>query len=168
MSARKTVVRTTSANEQAAGLEQRADVVEHAARLRGDVAVDHVAGRRIERHLAGDEQQLPARTAGEYGPIAFGALGLEMACLAWSARLRRDVLRRLDDLAERRQRVQTRIRLMPPLIIARTVCRFGSNRRALTLFAWLCCRPTTGAFPANLAIVFAITALVILWRNPDV
>ena len=52
-------------------------------------------------------------------------------------------------LPERRQRVQTRIRLMPPLIIARTVCRFGSNRRALTLFAWLCCRPTTGPFPHN-------------------
>jgi hypothetical protein len=39
---------------------------------------------------------------------------------------------------ERRHRVQTRMRLTPPLIKARTVCRFGSNRRALTLLAWLC------------------------------
>jgi hypothetical protein len=34
---------------------------------------------------------------------------------------------------DRRQRVQTRMRLMPPLIIARTFCRFGSKRLALTL-----------------------------------
>ena len=47
---------------------------------------------------------------------------------------------------------------MPPLIIARTVCRFGSKRRALTLFAWLCCRPTTGAFPQN-SHCFAISQL---------
>jgi hypothetical protein len=50
-------------------------------------------------------------------------------------------------LLDRRQRVHTRIRLTPPLIIARTAWRLGSNRRALTLFAWLCCRPTTGPFP---------------------
>ena len=43
----------------------------------------------------------------------------------------------LTTLFDRRQRVQTRMRLTPPLIIARTVCRFGSNRRALTLCAWL-------------------------------
>jgi len=43
--------------------------------------------------------------------------------------------------------VQTRIRFTPPLIIARTFWRFGSKRRALTLCAWLTCRPTTGLFP---------------------
>ena len=59
MSARKTVVRTTSANERPPAFEQRAEVVEHAARLRRDVAGDDLAGGRIERHLARQEQQLP-------------------------------------------------------------------------------------------------------------
>lgn len=36
---------------------------------------------------------------------------------------------------ERRHRVQTRKRLTPPLTIARTRCRFGSNRRGVTLWA---------------------------------
>ena len=45
--------------------------------------------------------------------------------------------------------MQTRMRLLPPLMIALTDCRFGSKRRALTLFAWLCCRPTTGPFPQS-------------------
>jgi hypothetical protein len=36
---------------------------------------------------------------------------------------------------DRRHRVHTLMRLIPPLIIARTVCRLGSNRRGLTLFA---------------------------------
>jgi len=52
-------------------------------------------------------------------------------------------------LFERKHRVQTRMRLIPPLISARTVWRFGSNRRGLTLFAWECCRPTTGVFPQS-------------------
>jgi hypothetical protein len=43
----------------------------------------------------------------------------------------------LTTFRERKHRVQTRIRLTPPLIAARTVCKFGSNRRALTLCAWL-------------------------------
>ena len=50
-------------------------------------------------------------------------------------------------LPDRRQRVQTRRRLMPPFTTARTRCRFGSNRRGLTLCAWLMFRPTTGPFP---------------------
>src|SRR5687768_11029350 len=62
---------------------------------------------------------------------------------------------------ERRQRVQTRIRLMPPLIIARTFCRFGSNRLGLTLWAWLTCRPTTGPLP-QISQRLAITALLAL------
>jgi hypothetical protein len=36
---------------------------------------------------------------------------------------------------------------MPPLTIARTRWRFGSNRRAVTLCAWLTFRPTTGPLP---------------------
>ena len=59
----------------------------------------------------------PARTAGEYGPIAFGASGLEIALFIRAIELARAAYAALIDLAcERRQRVQTRIRLMPPLI----------------------------------------------------
>ena len=36
---------------------------------------------------------------------------------------------------------------MPPFTSARTRCRFGSNRRGLTLCAWLMLRPTTGPLP---------------------
>src|SRR5205085_12700974 len=61
-------------------------------------------------------------------------------------------------LPERRQRVQTRMRRTPPAIIARTVCRFGSNRRALTLFAWLFWRPTTGVLP-QISHFFAMNQL---------
>src|SRR5258708_1522790 len=50
----------------------------------------------------------------------------------------------LTTLPERRQRVQTRRRRIPPFTIARTRCRFGSNRRGVTLCAWLMFRPTTG------------------------
>ena len=55
--------------------------------------------------------------------------------------------------------MHTRMRLLPPLTTALTAWRFGSNRRALTLFAWLCCRPTTGPFPHN-SHRFAINALL--------
>ena len=61
--------------------------------------------------------------------------------------------------------MQTRMRLLPPLMTALTDCRFGSNRRALTLFAWLCCRPTTGPFPHN-SHRFAIKQLS-AFRLPD-
>src|SRR5262249_38720035 len=60
-------------------------------------------------------------------------------------------------LFERRQRVHTRIRRIPPFTIARTACRFGSNRRALTLWAWLFCRPTTGVLP-QISQCFAINS----------
>jgi hypothetical protein len=64
--------------------------------------------------------------------MALGAFGLES-----------DWLTDLDYAAlttrpERRHRVHTRILLWPPPTMARTVWRFGSNRRGLTLFAWLC------------------------------
>lgn len=48
---------------------------------------------------------------------------------------------------DRRQRVQTLIRFVPPLMTARTVWRFGSNRRGVTLWAWLMFLPTTGPLP---------------------
>src|SRR6185503_12459044 len=53
----------------------------------------------------------------------------------------------LTTLPPRRQRVHTRMRLVAPLMSARTVCRLGSNRRGPTLWAWETVRPTTGPFP---------------------
>jgi hypothetical protein len=43
--------------------------------------------------------------------------------------------------------VHTRIRRIPPFTIARTRCRFGSNRLGLTLWAWLMVRPAAPVFP---------------------
>jgi hypothetical protein len=48
---------------------------------------------------------------------------------------------------DRRQRVHTRIRFAEPFTSTRTVCRFGSNRRGVTLCAWLMLRPTRGPLP---------------------
>src|SRR5687768_2006044 len=45
------------------------------------------------------------------------------------------------------QRVQAVIRRCPPFTFARTLCRLGSNRRDVTLWAWLRVRPTTGVLP---------------------
>ena len=65
-------------------------------------------------HLSREEQQLAgADRLASTGPIAFGrAVGLSDGLLHQAA---------LTTLLDRRQRVQTRIRLTPPLIIARTV-----------------------------------------------
>ena len=96
-----------------------ADVLEHAARLRGDVAVDDRAGGGIERDLAGDEQQLAgAKRRRVRADRPSARPGLETACFFTSITT---VYAALTTLFDRRQRVQTRIRLMPPLIIARTV-----------------------------------------------
>ena len=146
------MVRTTSAKRAAAGLR----AARRGCRARGASAPRcrrRPSGRSPDRAAPGPTRtaDCPARTAGEYGPIAFGALGARNCALLHAAML----TPALTTLPERRQRVQTRIRLMPPLMIALTVCRFGSNRRALTLFAWLCCRPTTGPFP-QISHCFAI------------
>ena len=87
-------------------------------------------GGRVERHLPGDEQQLAGserRPSRARWPSA--RPGWTIACFTAQAAL--------TTLFERRQRVQTRMRRTPPLIIARTVWRLGSKRRALTLCAWL-------------------------------
>src|SRR5262245_3786308 len=42
---------------QPAAFEESTDIFEDALSLRFDVAVDHVAGRRVERDLSGDEQK---------------------------------------------------------------------------------------------------------------
>ena len=46
-------------------LEQRAEVVEDAACLDGDVTLDHLAGRGIDRNLTRHEEELSRRSAGE-------------------------------------------------------------------------------------------------------
>ena len=61
--------------------------------------------------------------------MARGASGLDIGVFTYAA---------FTTLPDRMHRVQARIRLTPPLMIARTVWRFGSNRRELTLLAWLC------------------------------
>jgi hypothetical protein len=65
------------------------------------------------------KSRLPARTAGEYGPIAFGAFGLETA--VGIGLLARRGHAAFVTRPERRHRVQTRIRLMPPLMSALTL-----------------------------------------------
>src|SRR5215471_15721514 len=104
----------------------------------------------------------PALMACEYGPMAAGAFGVEMASRRFSHMP--GTYAALVTLPDRRQRVQTRSRLMPPLTIARTRCRFGSNRRGLTLCAWLIFRPTTGPFPQT-SQRFAITRLLQAGQN---
>jgi hypothetical protein len=46
-----------------------------------------------------------------------------------------------------RQRVQTRMRLMPPPAAARTSCKLGFQRRLVLLLAWLTLLPTDGRLP---------------------
>jgi hypothetical protein len=53
----------------------------------------------------------------------------------------------LMTLPDLRHRVQTLIRFVLPFTTARTVWRFGSNRRGVTLWAWLMFLPTTGPLP---------------------
>jgi hypothetical protein len=45
------------------------------------------------------------------------------------------------------QRVQTRMRLTPPAVAARTSCRLGFHRRLVLLLAWLTLLPTEGRLP---------------------
>src|SRR5687768_5228489 len=94
--------------------------------------------------------------------MAAGAEGVEMACrIADQAALM--------TLPERRQRVHTRSRWMPPFTKARTRWRFGSKRRGVTLCAWLMFRPTAGPFPQisqRFAMVFCqlgCTAAPLAW-----
>ena len=58
-------------------------------------------------------------------------------------------------LPVRMQRVQTFIRLTAEPTITRTRCRFGSQRRLETLWAWLTRLPNTGALPQT-SHIFAI------------
>src|SRR5512136_2492167 len=80
--------------------------------------------------------------------MAFGAAGVDRAWRMGVLEPRyRPPQAALMILPERRHLVQTRTRLTPPLTTARTVWRFGSNRRGVTLWAWLMLRPTTGPLP---------------------
>lgn len=101
------------------------------------VASDELSSRGVDWYLTGYEEQLsdPERRR----------IGAGRIRRVWTGDDRFHAA--LVTLPERRQRVQTLIRRVPPPTIALTVCRLGSNRRALTLFAWLCWRPTTGVLP---------------------
>jgi hypothetical protein len=58
---------------------------------------------------------------------------------------------------ERRQRVQTLMRLVAPATTARTVWMLGWNRRGLTLWACDTVRPNAGALP-QISQCFAISS----------
>ena len=122
---------------QAGGVEQRADVFEHAPRVHGDIALDHPTGCRIERHLAGDEQELahPQRRR-----VGTHRLGCERAG-------NRLLQAALVTLPERRQRVQTRSFFWTPFRTVRTRRRLGLKRRWVTLCAWLTRLPNWGPLP---------------------
>ena len=78
-------MRTTCAKVSPAAVEQRADVLEDAARLRGDVAVDQLAGGRVERNLARDEEQLAGLEGRRVGPDGFRrAGGLRRSCFSFA------------------------------------------------------------------------------------
>ena len=83
-------------------------------RLRGDVAVDHAPVAGSSGIWPETNSREPARIAWEYGPIAGGADG-------GRDRLPHGAQAALTTLLERRQRVQTRRRRMPPLTSARTL-----------------------------------------------
>ncbi len=64
---------------RAGSFEDGREIPEDAVSLRGDVALDQRAGRRIDRNLPETKSSEPARMACEYGPMAAGADGLETA-----------------------------------------------------------------------------------------
>ena len=53
----------------------------------------------------------------------------------------------LVTLPDRRHRVHAFTRRWTPFVTARTVCRFGLNRRLVTLWAWLIRLPNIGPLP---------------------
>src|SRR5205823_4427335 len=113
------------------GVEDGAEVLHDAARLGGDVAVHELTRRRIEWDLPRQEKQLTrANRLGVRADRLWG-VGTDDG---FSHGRRYAALVTLPD---RRHRVQTRMRFTPPPTTALTVWRFGSNRRALTLCAWL-------------------------------
>ena len=126
------------------------------------------SGRRIEGDLARRRRGVGRRERpAEYGPMASARSGLETALFAHANDQR---LTKADDqrpttsdrpttmpplttLFDRRQRVQTRIRWMPPLIIARTFWRFGSNRRALDVVGMALLSSDDGGLPAEFTLL---------------
>ena len=95
MSARKTVVRTTCAWVRPAAASSAPMFWRTRARLRGDVAVDQLAGGRVEGHLSGDEQEL----AGPERPASRARWLWALRLARWPAWSRvACMLRGLDDL----------------------------------------------------------------------
>ena len=110
----------------------------------------------FDRHLARDKEELSRADGLGIRPQCFrGRFGGDRGQHTQAA---------LVTLFERRQRVQTRMRRVAPLMSAFTRCRFGSNRRALTLWAWLILRPTTGALP-QISQVLAMMSLGTLKKS---
>src|SRR5512141_1538873 len=106
-------------------LEDGVEVLEHAARLCRDVPLYELTGGRVDRDLARHEQQRAGPDCLRVGTDGLGSRrGRHRLTHHYAA---------LTTLLDRRQRVQTRRRLIPPFTLARTRCRFGSNRRGVTL-----------------------------------
>jgi hypothetical protein len=94
------------------GMKDCGEVLKNAMRLRSDISVNQLSGGGIERDLARHEKHrarpytLGIRTDGRRGCWRGNRLAHDYAAFT--------------TLLERRQRVQTRRRRIPPLTIART------------------------------------------------
>ena len=102
---------------RAHGLEDGADVLTDPVSLTGNILAGQLARAWIERNLTGDEHKLscpdPLRVGADRARCAVGRDSLSHRYAAF------------ETFLERRHRVHTRIRRMPPLMLARTVCRLG-------------------------------------------
>ena len=95
---------------QAGRFEQRAEVVHGPACLDGGVALRELAGCRIDGNLTRNEEQVAGPEGGRVGTA-------RARCVGARERLFHAAF---VTFPERRQRVQTRIRLVPPPTVART------------------------------------------------
>ena len=95
---------------KASGGQKRAQVVHHAACTRRDIACDQLSGFRIDWNLPGHEKELP--DAERWRVRAPGRRGVRAGDQLFHAAF--------VTLPERRHRVQTLIRLVPPPMLART------------------------------------------------
>ena len=149
MSARKTAADTTC-GERAPAAVRIAPMFSNTCRVWASMPpATSAAGGRVERHLTGDEQQLAGPDGLRVGPDGGRGAGVVIASRIvllthqpWPSGLRR----RLDDLARAQA---ARADANPPdaaIDHGPDRCRFGSNRRAVTLCAWLCCVRRPGPF----------------------
>ena len=92
-------------------LQQRSQVVHRAARVHGRIAGDELAGRRIDRNLSRHEEELPDPESRRVSAGGIGSVGTRDRLLHAA----------FVTLPDRRQRVHTLMRLLPPPMRARTV-----------------------------------------------